>query len=465
MKITFLGAAENVTGSKFFIEQGQSRLLMDCGLYQERDFRDRNWETFPIHPSSIHAIILTHAHIDHCGYIPKLVQQGFRGKIYCTGPTAEIAKISLLDSAKLQESDAHYKRKRHKRENRKVVHPEVALYDIEDVRKVFPLFRKVNYGKPIKVSSDITATFFDAGHILGSAMIELKVNDQGQDKTYVFSGDIGRRNRPILADPHIFHKADCVVMEATYGNRVHESQGPCLDKLARVINDTVQRGGNIIIPSFAINRTQEILYYLNQLLDAGRIPHLMTFVDSPMAADITEIYNMFPDDFDEQAKSILKKEDSLFDFPLLKMTKSAQESKAINHIKGSAIIIAGSGMCTGGRIKHHLVNHISRPESTILFVGYQAIGTLGRIILERPREVRILGQIHKVRASIEKINGFSAHADKKELLEWVAGFKKSPKKIFIVHSEKNVADQFLKALNSLVKSDIVIPKYLQTFEI
>jgi len=441
-QITFLGAAENVTGSKFYIEHGKSRILIDCGLFQERDFRDRNWEKFPINPSSIQTMILTHAHIDHCGYIPKLVKDGFRGKIYCTAPTAEITKISLIDSAKLQAADAEYKQKRHKKEERKGAHPEVALYDVDDVRKVFPLFRKVSYTNEIKISSDITATFYDAGHILGSAMIELKVSEQGKEKTYVFSGDIGRWNRPILEDPHIFEKADCVVMEATYGNRVHEDVGPSLEKFASVINETKRRGGNVIIPSFAINRTQEVLYYLDQLLDAGKIPQLLTFVDSPMAVDVTEVYNMYPDDFDKEAKEILEKENSLFHFPLLKMSKSAEESKAINHIKGSAIIIAGSGMCTGGRIKHHLVSNLSRPESTILFVGYQAAGTLGRIILERPKDVRIFGQNRPVRAKIEKINGFSAHADRDELLKWVSGLKKAPKNIFIVHAEKNVAKDF-----------------------
>ncbi|MDD3375578.1 MAG: MBL fold metallo-hydrolase [Candidatus Omnitrophica bacterium] len=465
MKITFLGAAENVTGSKFYIEHGKSRILIDCGLYQERDLRDRNWEKFPINPSSIQAMILTHAHLDHCGYIPKLVKDGFRGKIYCTAPTVEIAKISLLDSAKLQEADAQYKRKRHKKEGRKGAHPEVALYDIDDVRKVFPLFRKVSYRNKIKISSDITATFYDAGHILGSAMIELKVNEQGKEKTYVFSGDIGRWDRPILDNPHIFEKADCVVMEATYGNRVHEEEVPSLEKLSDIINQTNERGGNIIIPSFAINRTQEVLYYLGQLVDANKIPHLMTFVDSPMAIDVTEVYNMYPDDFDDEAKQILEHEKSLFHFPLLKMTKSSEESKAINHIKGSAIIIAGSGMCTGGRIKHHLVSNISRTSSTILFVGYQAVGTLGRIILEKPEYVRILGHTHPIRARIEKINGFSAHADKNELLKWVSGIKNTPEKIFIVHSEKETAREFASTLKEKMKSEILVPQHLQEFQV
>lgn len=463
MKITFLGAAENVTGSRFLIDHNRTRIMIDCGLFQERVFQSRNWEEFPVNPASIQAVLLTHAHIDHSGYLPKLVKEGFRGDIFCTVPTAEISKISLLDTAKIQELDAHYKRKRHKKEGRKGPYPEMALYSIDDVRAVFPRFKTVQYRKEFAVTPDIKVTYHDAGHILGSAMLELKVQDQGQEKVYVFSGDIGRWDRPILQDPHVFQKADYVVMEATYGNRLHEDSGSALEKLARVINDTSKRGGNIIIPSFAVNRTQEVLYYLNQLLSEGKIPRLPTFVDSPMAADVTEVFKMYPEDFDAEAKELLRKEDALFDFPLLKMARTSDESKAINRIKGPVIIIAGSGMCTGGRIKHHLFGNISRPESAILFVGYQAEGTLGRIILERPQEVRILGQMCKVRARIEKINGFSGHADQKELLHWISGITPAPKKIFIVHSEKSIAHAFAPVLREHTRTEVVVPRYREEF--
>jgi len=459
MKITFLGAAENVTGSKFLVEHGRTRIMVDSGLYQEREFQSRNWEQFPVDPSSIQAVLLTHAHIDHCGYLPKLVKDGFDGDIYCTAPTAEITKISLLDTAKIQEADAQYKLKRHKREGRKGAHPELALYNVDDARSVFPLFKKVTYGKNAHVSSDITATYYDAGHILGSAMIEIKVQEDGQEKIYVFSGDIGRWNKPLLRDPHTFLKADYVIMEATYGNRLHEDTDRALEKLAVIINDTRKRGGNIIIPSFAVNRTQEVLYYINQLLSEGKIRQIPTFVDSPMAVDVTEVFSMYPDDFDEEAKETLRKDDTLFDFPQLRMAKTAEESKAINRIKGSTIVIAGAGMCTGGRIKHHLAANISQPENTILFVGYQAEGTLGRNILERPEEVRILGKNCKVQARIEKINGFSGHADQKELLRWVSGIQPAPAKIFIVHAEKSNGQAFARILQEKTKSEIIIPRY------
>jgi len=464
MQITFLGAAECVTGSKFYIEHGRSTALIDAGLYQERELLHRNWEDLPVNPAKIQAILLTHAHIDHCGYLPKLVKGGFKGKIYCTAPTKEITKLTLIDSAKVQEADAAYKLKRHKREGRKGPFPEAALYTEKEARAVFPLLRKIDYGQPVGLANDLTATFFNAGHILGSAMIELKSKTGAGESVCIFSGDIGRWHKPILNDPHIFARADHVVMEATYGDRVHEDAAACLEKLAEVINATAQRGGKVIIPSFAINRTQEVMFYLDQLLDAKKIPPVPLYVDSPMAIDVTEIFDAYPDDFDAESKMILKSERSLFHYPLLKMTKTPEESKAINGVKGPAVIVAGSGMCTGGRIKHHLFHQLPKPENTVLFTGFQAQGTLGRVLIEKPREVRIFGQTVPVRAGIEKINGFSAHADQKELLRWVSGISNPLKKVFIVHAEKNVAVQFAALLRKELHTDVVVPKYGESTE-
>jgi len=461
MKIRFLGAAENVTGSRFLVESDKSRILIDCGLYQEREFRSRNWEDFPVKPSEIDNVILTHAHLDHCGYLPKLVREGFKGKIFCTPPTAGIVQISLMDSAKIQEEDAEFKKRRHKRAGRKGAHPEIPLYTTKDARKVFSRFEEVPYQQEIQISPGIKATLYDAGHILGSAMVELKIKENGKEKTLIFSGDIGRWDRPILRNPSIFEKADFVSMESTYGNRLHEEKEPSLKKLQRIIVETKEAGGNIVIPTFAIERAQELLYDINKLLLENKIPHLLVFVNSPMAINVTEVFKEYPDYFDKEARALLKEDNSLFNFPLLKLTKSVAESKAINYIKGTSIIMAGSGMCTGGRIKHHLVRNITRPESTILFVGYQAQGTLGREILERPKNVRILGQTYPVRARIEKINGISAHADKDELLRWVSGFQKQPEKIFIVHGEKEVAAEFASTLRNKLKSEVIVPKYLQ----
>lgn len=459
MKITFLGAAGSVTGSRFLVEHSRKNILIDAGLFQERDLVSRNWEKFPFNPAMIDAVLLTHAHTDHCGYLPRLVKEGFRGKIYCTAPTREITKLSLLDSGKLQEEDAAYKLRRHKKEGRKGPYPEEALYTERDASAVFPYFRKIEYAEPLGLSNDLTATFYDAGHVLGSAMIELKVKTGSEETVWLFSGDIGRSHKPILQDPHVFKRADYVVMEATYGNRRHDDGGVALDKFAEVINDTARRGGKLIIPSFAINRTQEVMYYLDQLLDEGRIPEIPLFVDSPMAADVTEIYEMYPQEFDAEAQKIIKQERSLFHYPKLKMIADSRASRALNDFKGPAIIMAGSGMCTGGRIKHHLFHHIVNPENTILFMGYQAKGTLGRILIDNPPQVRIFGQTVPVRARIEKINGFSAHADQEELWQWVLGFSSTVKKIFIVHAEDIAAQAFANLLRERLTAEVAVAQY------
>ena len=463
MKVKFLGAAKNVTGSRHLIEHDEARVLIDCGLYQEREFRSRNWEKFPVSPSSIDCIVLTHAHIDHCGYLPKLVKDGFKGKIYCTHPTAEIAEIALLDAASLQEYDAEFKKRRHKREGRKGPYPEIPLYTVEDARRVPRLFKKVSYKEKFNITKSITGTLYDAGHILGAAMAELNFIEGKDTKTAIFSGDIGRWDKPILCDPHTFDRADYVFMESTYGNRSHGDHDTCSEDLSKIINETNKAGGNVIIPTFATERAQELIYYISRLLKDDKIPHLMTFLDSPMAIDITKVFIKYPDYFDEDARALIKKGDELFNFPLLKTTQSAQESKAINHVKGTAVIMSGSGMCTGGRIKHHLLRNLGRPESTILFVGYQAGGTLGRDILGRPSKVRLFGQNVSVRARIDKINGFSAHADRDELLRWVAGFKEAPKKIFVIHGESATAEEFGGVLKGKLTSEIIVGEYLKEY--
>ena len=466
MKIIFLGATKNVTGSKFIVETAASRVMIDCGLFQEREFRARNWDAFPLPEASIQAVLLTHAHIDHCGYLPRLSTGGFKGKIICSGPTADIAKISLIDSAHLQEADAAYKKKRHQKEGRRGPYPEAPLYTLKDVEDVFPLFYPVDYLAAVEVTPEITAVFYDAGHILGSAMIELRVNEPGHpEKRIVFSGDIGRWGRPIIGDPHLFEKADYVVMEATYGDREHEGGEDAVDRLAEIINSTKKAGGNIVIPTFAIGRAQELLYDLNGLIQQGRIPELPMYMDSPMAINITKVFRKFADYYDEEASARLRRQKVLFDIPTLQFTPSVQESKAINHLKGSAVIMSSSGMCTGGRIKHHLVHNISRPESTILFVGYQAKGTLGRIILEKPREVRILGHAHPVKARIEKISGFSAHAGRSDLLRWGTHFTPQPLKIFVVHSEAESARHFADILRQNIASEVFVPDYLDEAEL
>ncbi len=463
--VTFLGASGGVTGSRFLVRSEKSSVLVDCGLFQEREFRSRNWDAFPVPPREIEAVVLTHAHIDHCGYLPKLVREGFGGPVFCTPPTAEVARVTLLDSAKLQEEDAAYKKRRHEKEKRESPYPPVPLYTVKDAEAVMPLLRTAPYEEPVEVAPGVSVLFRDAGHIIGSSIVELRLRDGGSQKRLVFSGDLGRKHNPLLHDPAVVEGADYLFLESTYGDRNHESRSEAIGTLQRVIVETAGRGGKVIIPTFAVERAQELLYFIKRLTAEGKIPSLAVFVDSPMAIDITKIYRAFPEYLDREDLSGIRPGESPFSFPGLKMTRSTEDSKAINRHPGSAIIMAGSGMCTGGRIKHHLVQNISRPESAILFVGYQARGTLGRIILDRPSEVRILGDQHPVRARIEQINGFSAHADKDELLEWLSGFTTPPRKLFVIHGEEQSSQALAAAVRERFGWETVVPEYLETYSL
>lgn len=463
IKLTLLGAAQNVTGSCYLLECHGERYLIDCGLYQERDLRDRNWDRFPVPPESIDGVLLTHAHLDHCGRLPKVVKEGFRGNIYCTAATADIARIILLDSAKIQEEDVKNKRLRHVRQGRKPKHPEEPLYKISDVHKTLSLFKNVTYEQPVQISDRVKAVFYDAGHILGSSSIKVMVKEAGGERSVLFSGDVGRWDIPILQDPARIDAADYVFVESTYGNREHGKIEGIKNDLANIINETVRSKGNIVIPSFAVERTQELLFYLGELKREKKIPHLMAFVDSPMAIGVTEVFKRHVELFDEEARSLLENGKHPCNFPGLTMSRSVQQSKAINAIRGTAIIIAGSGMCTGGRIKHHLINNILRPENAILFVGYQAAGTLGRLILDGAKEVRILGDQYPVHANIKKISGFSAHADKNELMKWLSSIKNKPSKTFIVHGEPDAANHFASVVREKLNWDTVVPNYKESF--
>jgi len=445
-ELTFLGAAGNVTGSCTLVRLGDHRVIVDCGLYQERDLQARNWEPFPVEPRTIDAVLLTHAHLDHCGRLPKLVREGFGRKVFGTPATLEIVRVLLFDSAYLQEEDMRRKQRRHEKQGKVSPFPYEPLYAKRHVEDTVPLFHPVPLVEPVEVAPGITARFFEAGHIFGSAMIELTLREGGESRTLVFTGDVGRLNLPIINDPHHFRRADVLVVESTYGNRTHGSVESIPDELERVVMDTHRRGGNIVIPGFAVERTQEILYHLTGLVEARRIPPLLTFVDSPMAITVTEIFRRYPELFDEETVALLASGTSPYDFPGLTLCRTAEQSKAINQIRGVAIIIAGSGMCTGGRIKHHLVNNLPRRESTILFVGYQSPGTLGRQILDGPEEVRIFGEYLPVKAKIERISGFSGHADRDELVRWAGTFEAPPRQVFVNHGEPEAAAALGEAL-------------------
>ncbi len=462
LKITFLGAAQNVTGSRYLLEANGYKLLIDCGLYQERQFQGRNWDTFPIPPAELDAILLTHAHVDHCGLLPKLVRDGFAGRVYCTAPTADIARIVLLDAAKLAVEDAAFKQKRHTREGRKGAFPEEPLYTVEDAQRCQDIFSVVPYDETFSLFDNLDVCFRNVGHILGAASIRVETRYNGDTRSLLFSGDLGRWDKPILLDPANFAQADYIICESTYGDRRHEDSADIKQHLCDIINNAQAAGGNIVIPSFAIERAQELLYYLNELLLEDCIPHLITFVDSPMAVSVTEVFKNHPDLFDKDMREHLRNNQSPFDFPGLVMSRTTRQSKAINHIKGTAIIIAGAGMCTGGRIKHHLVNNITRPESTILFVGYQAHGTLGRIIVDGQPEVRILGQKYPVRARIERLFGFSAHADQDELLRWLGEIGNTPRRVFVTHGESETAQKFAQLLTKKKNWPTHVPKYQES---
>ncbi len=462
ISITFLGAARSVTGSRYLLEVGESRVLIDCGMYQERALRERNWEPFIVSPDRVDAILLTHAHLDHCGLIPKIVQAGYAGPIYCTGATRDIARIIMLDAAKIQEEDAEYKLRRHRKERRKGSRPVEPLYTRSDAERASKLLADVPYDRPVDVAPGIQAHYHDSGHILGATSIAIDVSENGVSRRILFSGDIGRWDVPILRNPTVPEEADYVVMESTYGNRRHEDTADINDVIAGAVNDTCERGGNIIIPSFAVERSQELLYRLHELRQEKRIPEMMVFLDSPMAIRVTEVFKRHPDLFDADTLEHLNAGTHPCDFSGLQLARTAQQSKAINQIRGSVVIIAGSGMCTGGRIKHHLVRNISRPESTLLFVGYQAVGTLGREIVEGAEEVRIHGHYRPVKAQVRKVGGFSGHADQDELLQWISGLRSAPKQIFITHGELRAAEALQSLLAKKLQYKATVPEYRQT---
>jgi len=464
LRIKFLGATQQVTGSCYLLEAGGLRFLIDCGLFQEREYLNRNWDPLPFAADQIDFLLLTHVHLDHSGLIPKLVREGFSGEILTTSASFDMLPIVLLDSARIQEEDASFKRKRHKREGRKGPYPEIPIYTVQDVEHSLPLVKKVPYEKPFFLNNKMSVLFHDAGHILGSAMLQISINEKGRKQNFVFSGDIGQWNKPIVRDPSVFEQMNYVVMESTYGDRNHEDPESIESYLCKIINDTVAAGGNVIVPSFAIERAQELMYYLSLLVRQDRIPFLMIFLDSPMAVNITDIFRQHKECFDKETLKLFQNGNSPFHFPGLRLVRSVEESKAINLIKGSCMVIAGSGMCTGGRIKHHLIQNISRPESTILFIGYQAKGTLGRAIIKGAEKVRIHGRHYPVRAKLEQIQGFSAHADRQGLFKWLSYLNSDPKQIFITHGERKAALSLTRNIREKKGWNVNMPKYLEEWE-
>lgn len=441
MKLSFLGAAHEVTGSSAYLEVCGKKILVDCGLEQGPDIYE-NCDC-PINPGEIDCILLTHAHIDHSGKVPFMVANGFKGPVYSTGATKKLCGIMLLDSAHIQELEAEWRNRKAERAGEPPYKP---LYTIADAAKALTMFEGFHYEEPVSVSEGITARFIDAGHLLGSASIELTINEDGKEVVLLFSGDIGNINRPLIRDPHKPERADYVVIESTYGGRFHGERPDYIGQLSRIIEETFDRGGNVVIPAFAVGRTQELLYLIRIIKERNLVKNHMDFpvwVDSPLAIEATNIYT---DDmveyYDNDTLALVHSGINPIKFPGLNVSVTSEESKLINADKSSKIIISASGMCEAGRIRHHLKHNLWRKESTILFVGYQAVGSLGRIIQDGAKTVKLFGEQIAVHATIETLAGVSGHADEKFLLEWLGNIKITPKMVFINHCSDEVCDNF-----------------------
>ena len=441
MKLTFNGAAGMVTGSCHLLESGNEKILVDCGMFQGiKEITTINYERFNFDPRKISYVLLTHAHLDHCGLIPKLVKQGFRGKIIATPPTVDLAKIMLEDSAVVNEDETKHENVRRQRMG---LPPRTPLYKLEDVKQSFKYFHKIRYNHPYKLSNNMRMVLRDAGHILGSAIIELFVTDQGKTKKIVFSGDLGQGGTPIVNDPAIIEEADYVLLETTYGNRRHGEVSTREQLLSKAVTETYQRGGKLMIPSFSIERTQELLYYLHRMEKSGKLPAENIFLDSPLAINATAVFNNYMDYFTPKLRAEFK---TPFTFKKLKFLKSQSESQKINDYQGPCVIIAGNGMCTGGRIRYHLKHHLWDERNTVLFVGYQAEGSTGRAILDGEKTIKMMGLELVVNAHVMHIDSFSSHADSHDLLVWMKHFKRKPKTVFLVHGEGEAATSFAESL-------------------
>ena len=457
--LQFLGATGTVTGSKYVVESGNERLMIDCGLFQgEKELRERNWQPLPVQPSSINWLVLTHAHLDHIGYIPRLIKDGFRGQVLASSPTVELAKIVLPDSGHLQEEDAEHANfkgfSRHK--------PALPLYTYEDAVKALEQFRAIDDTKPLVLSPRFELCFFRAGHILGARMIEVTIRENGTAQKVLFGGDLGRFPQLILREPEVPDGADYLLVESTYGDRLH-AQDDSRDRLTQIVESTASRGGTVVIPSFAIGRTQELLYLLREIMEQGKLHSLPVHVDSPMGIDVTDIYMRHTEEHDIETQAVTSRGLRPFSPPDVHFDRSRAESVALNDLKYPAIIISASGMATGGRILHHLERCLPDHRNTILFVGFQGAGTRGQIIKSGAEFVKMHGRQVRIRARIESMDNMSAHADYGEILGWLGKFKKTPRTTFLVHGEPKGAEALKGRITEQLRWNVEVPVYLQKF--
>jgi metallo-beta-lactamase family protein len=462
VKIQFLGAAGTVTGSKHLVDTERMKCLVDCGMFQgAKKLRLLNWDKPPVSTASIDHVVITHAHIDHLGMLPVYAREGFRGPIWATSVTRELSEISLLDAAHLQEEDARFANKKGFSKHAVAL----PLYTIEDARRAISQLRSAPYEKEFGLTEETKIRFRDAGHILGSAIIQMTIQSEGRQLKVVFSGDLGRYNALILKDPEPIDEADYLVVESTYGDRIHPVEETAAE-VAEIVNETAKRGGTLVIPSFAIGRTQTLLYVLRALKEQKAIPDLPVYVDSPMAVEVTELFCRHTGDFDEDAQKIIRETGHC---PILcpnaRFIRTQKESKEINETRFPSIILSASGMATGGRILHHLSVRLPDPRNTVLFVGYQANGTRGQLLKDGAREIKIHGEMVPVRAQIRSMESFSGHADSSEILRWLKTFKRPPKTTFVVHGEPDASAALAKAISKTLKWKTHIPEYLETVKL
>ena len=468
MKIKFCGAATGVTGSCHLLSTENHKILLDCGQFQGGKAQDAlNEEPFPFDPAEIECVVLSHAHIDHCGRLPLLVKRGFKGAIYCTDATADLLEVMLKDSGFIHEKEAEWQSRKNERAGRKPVEP---LYTVKDSEETLKYVRPVMYDQLFEINDEMKVVFNDAGHILGSAIIELWTAEDDNVYKTVFSGDLGVLDRPILRDPTIIKKADYVIMESTYGNRLHPENATSIEQLLDIVIKTTGRGGTVVIPSFAVGRTQELIYefnrfYLERPEYRDELEKLTVYIDSPMATSATEVFRRNAQVFDEETKAYILKGDNPLDFPNLRFTRSTAESQALNMDRKPKIIISASGMCEAGRIRHHLKHNLWDPKSSVIFVGYQAEGTLGRMLTEGQKDVVLFGEAVHVNAEIYNLEGFSGHADKEGLLGWLSGFKVKPKQLFLVHGELESKEALAASIRERLGYDPVVVTGVSEFEL
>ncbi|MDD5645273.1 MAG: MBL fold metallo-hydrolase [bacterium] len=463
MKLTFFGGARSVTGSKFLIEANGEKILLECGLFQgKREATYDKNKNFPFKPSSINVVVLSHAHIDHCGNIPGLCRQGFDGMIFSTHATRDLAGILLQDSAHLQENDINYVNRKRERRGEK---PFKVLYTFEDAEKAMRRFVSINYHREFTIGNGVKLKFYDAGHILGSAITELSIKENSRPVKILFTGDIGRKHMPILRDKEIVPGADYIIMETTYGDRNHHSTDNIESRLAEVINNTCKRGGKVIIPSFSVGRTQQVVYFLHELTAKKKIPEVPVFVDSPLSVNATEIFRIHPECYNEDVYRYILSNDNPFGFANCEYIREAEKSKQLNNFKKSCVIISSSGMCEGGRILHHLKNTVTDPKNTVMMVGFCAPETLGRKIVEKAPKIKIFGDEYELNAEIVVENAFSAHADRDELLSYAKSVNSNAKSFFLVHGDEDQSLAFAGHLATAGIRNSVVPREGESYDL